>query len=337
MAYTNIEIKKLENSEIEISGEILSETLEEKKDKALENVAKDIEIKGFRKGNVPKDVAQKHVGEMALLQEAAELALSEAYPNIILEHKLSPLGNPAISLTKLAPKENLGFKMKIAVMPEVTLPDYKTIAGKIANKEEEVEEVTDKEVDETIDQIKKQHALQDKDAKQPEINDEFVKTLGDFKDVADFKAKIKENIGLEKKRIAKEKKRNEIIEEIIDKSKVSLPQLLVNSELERMFGQFKSDVERAGLTYENYLKEVKKTEEDIRKEWMPIAEKKAKMQLVLNQIAIEEKIKPEEDQVKKEVEHLLEHYKDAPEERIKIYVETMLTNEKVFEFLEGKK
>ena len=61
------------------------------------------------------------------------------------------------------------------------------------------------------------------------------------------------------------------------------------------------------------------------------------MQLVLNQIAIEEKIKPEEDQVKKEVEHLLEHYKDAPEERIKIYVETMLTNEKVFEFLEGKK
>merc|ERR1711879_63923 len=100
----------------------------------------------------------------------------------------------------------------------------------------------------------KQHALQDKDTKQPEINDEFVKTWGDFKDVADFKAKIKENIGLEKKR-------NEIIEEIIDKSKVSLPQLLVNSELERMFGQFKSDVERAGLTYENYLKEVKKTEE----------------------------------------------------------------------------
>ena len=52
---------------------------------------------------------------------------------------------------------------------------------------------------------------------------------------------------------------------------------------------------------------------------------------------MEEKIKPEEDQVQKEIEHILSHHKDAPEERVRIFVETMLTNEKVFDFLEKQK
>ena len=95
--------------------------------------------------------------------------------------------------------------------------------------------------------------------------------------------------------------------------------------------------EQSGLTYEKYLAEVKKTDEDIKKEWTPIAQKKAKLQLILNKIALEEKIKPEEDQVQKEIEHILSHHKDAPEERVRIFVETMLTNEKVFDFLEKQK
>ncbi len=337
MPYINIEIKKLENSEIEISGEILAETLESKKEKALKNISQDAEIKGFRKGHVPEEVLLKNIGEMTILQEAAELALSDEYPAILIEHKINPLGNPQISLTKLAPKENLGFKIKTAVMPEVTLSDYKTTAKKIVNEKEDDLEVTNEEVEKTIEQIKQQHLAHSKDKKELEINDDFVKTLGDFKDVADFKAKIKENTKIEKKRIAREKKRNAVIEEIIEKSKIEMPQILVDGELERMLGQFKADVERAGLTYENYLKEVKKTEEDIKKEWTPVAIKKAKMQLILNQIALAEKISPESDQVEKEVEHLMKEHKDAPVERIKIFVETMLTNEKVFEFLEAQK
>ncbi len=336
MSYTNINIQKQDNAQIEITGEVLAEIVAKYDEQATKNIAQNVNIKGFRKGKVPSDVLRKHVGEMTILQEAAELALSDQYPKIILEHKIQPLGHPQVMITKLAPKENLGFKIVTAVMPEVSLPDYKTIAKKIMSEKNDLE-VTDKNVQTTIDTLRKQRAT-DKDKKDlPELNDEFVKTLGDFKDVEDFKNKLRENMKVEKARSAKEKKRTKIADGIIEKSTISLPQLLIDGELSRMIGQFKADIEQAGLTYEAYLKEAKKTEEDIRKEWTPIAEKKAKLQLVLNKIALEENIKPEEDQVQKEMEHILSHHKDAPEERVRVFVETMLTNEKVFNFLEGTK
>ena len=348
MSYTNIEIKKKENAQIEITGEILADQLTKYREKALKNVSENVNLKGFRKGKIPEDVLIKNVGEMSILQEMAELALSDQYPKIILEEKINPLGHPQVSITKLAPKENLGFKIVTATMPEVTLPDYKTIAKKIAEEKDEDTEVTDKNLESTIETLRKQRATQtaqkgaggqaDKDKQElPEFNDEFVKTLGDFKDVEDFRNKLRENLKLEKERMAKEKRRNKLADSIIEKSEIDLPQLLIDGELQRMLGQFRADIEQAGLTYDKYLEEVKKTDEDIKKEWTPIAEKKAKLQLVLNKIALEEKVTPEEDQVQKEIEHILSHQKDAPEDRVRTFVETMLTNEKVFEFLEGKK
>ena len=77
--------------------------------------------------------------------------------------------------------------------------------------------------------------------------------------------------------------------------------------------------------------------EDIRKEWTPHAEKKAKLQLILNAIAKEEKIAPAPEEIEAEVNHIVEHYKDADRERAYVYADTVLTNEKVFEFLESQK
>ena len=61
------------------------------------------------------------------------------------------------------------------------------------------------------------------------------------------------------------------------------------------------------------------------------------MQLVITKIALEEKIEPEKAVVDAEVEKLLKVYKDATEDRTRAYVEMMLTNEKVFEWLENQK
>lgn len=333
MEYKNIKIEEEKDSAIKITGEISSSSLDSYKERATKNISADVEIKGFRKGKVPEDVLVKNVGEMTILQEQAELALSDAYPKIVLEHKIEPLGHPQVSITKLAPKEDLGFSITTAVMPKVELPDYKSISKKIVSEKTEVV-VDDKEVEKAIENIQSSIAQGKGEKELPEVNDEFVKKLGDFENVDDFRKKLKENLKLEKERIAKDKKRNKIADTVIEKSKISIPKLLVDGELERMLAQFKADIEQSGLTYDKYLTEVKKSDEDIRKEWLPIAEKKAKLQLILNKIALDEKIKPEEDQVKKEMEHILSHHKDAPEERVRVFVETMLTNEKVFEFLE---
>ena len=136
---------------------------------------------------------------------------------------------------------------------------------------------------------------------------------------------------------AKEKNRLAIIEKLVKESDIAVPELMIESEFIKMLAQFKDDIARAGLTYESYLSHIKKTEDDIRKEWRENAIKRAKTQLILAKIAKEEKIAPDEERVKKEVDHIISHHKDADRFRVRMYVENMLTNEMTLEFLENQK
>jgi trigger factor len=92
-----------------------------------------------------------------------------------------------------------------------------------------------------------------------------------------------------------------------------------------------------GMTVEDYMKQVKKTEEDMRKEWRPDAEKRGKLQLVWSAIADKEKIAASPEAIEEEVKHILEHHTDADPARARAYITMMLNNEKVFEFLESQK
>ena len=116
-----------------------------------------------------------------------------------------------------------------------------------------------------------------------------------------------------------------------------MPKILVENELHKMQAQFEDDIARAGLKIDDYLKHIKKSKEDLAKEWTPDAEKRAKVQLIITKIALDEKIVADPEVVKKEVDNLLKTYKDATEDRTRAYVEMMLTNEKVFEWLENQK
>ena len=221
-------------------------------------------------------------------------------------------------------------------MPEIKLADYKKIAKKENGEKEEPVEATEKELEETIEEIRKNFAAKDK-TELPELNEEWVKKLGKFETVEDFKNKIREGIKKEKEFKAKDKKRMAILEKIIADSKITVPKILVENELKKMQAQFEDDITRAGLKMDDYLKHLKKTKEEMAKEWTPDAEKRTKVQLIITKIALEEKIEADPEVVKKEVENLLKTYKDATEDRTKAYVEMMLVNEKVLEWLENIK
>jgi trigger factor len=170
----------------------------------------------------------------------------------------------------------------------------------------------------------------------PELNDDFVKTLGDFTDVPDFKNKLSTMIADDKRRSEQEKTRMHIADAISEATKAELPDIMIESELRRTEDQFKADIERMGVKLEDYLKHAKKTVDEIRAEWRPHAEKKAKLQLILNAIAQKENLRPDVAEVKAEVDQIMEHYKDADRESATTYTETVLTNEKVFQFIESK-
>jgi FKBP-type peptidyl-prolyl cis-trans isomerase (trigger factor) len=348
--YKDIKLKSLPERELEIIGTITAEKMALMREKALSKIKETIELPGFRKGNAPDNLVAQKVGEGTLLEEAAEIALSEEYPNILDEHKIDAIGRPEITITKIGVGSDLEFKIKTYLMPEVKLAEYKKISKEENGKKTKTPKVTDKEVEDVIKNIQRNIAHEKwhsehpddtghghgevKDEDLPAIDDEFAKMIGGFKNVEDMKLKISDNIALEKGLKEKDKKRTEILEAIISASTIDLPKIIIEGELEKMLGQFKDDIGRSGVSYEEYLKHIKKTEEDLKNEWKDVAIKRAKSQVILNTIAKDENITPKEEDVKKEMEHILSQYKDAERFRVRMYVETFLTNELVFQFLE---
>ncbi len=339
--YNNISIVKKDDSELKITGEIQKDVFSTYRTQVLKKIGADAKIPGFRKGHIPDHILTKHVAEEIILNQIAELSLQDIYPQIIEEHKIKAIGRPKVTITKLAPGNPIGFTIETAVLPEIILPDYKKISGEVTKKQEIIL-VTKQDIDEVINQILQNKTKKEKDTgtnepqkTKPVLTEELVKSFGDFKNIDDFKKKLEENLKIEKEHKAKEKTRIEIGEKIIEKTEILLPKILVESELDKMVSQLKSDIERMGMKFEDYIKNIKKTEDAIRKEFEIDAKKRAKLQLILNAIAAEENIHIPKDEIDKESKHILEHHKDADPNRVVVYVETILTNEKVFQLLEN--
>lgn len=337
-----VSIKKLPGSRIEITATIFAAEFDSTRSEAIKHIGKDVELDGFRKGHVPEQMLLAKIGEAAVLEEMAEIAIGRAYPAIIINEKIDVLGRPEVHITKIALGNPLEFTLVTAVFPEITLPDYKKLAAKESAKKEDIV-IEEDEVAKTIEQIRKMRAKNDaeqagtaldENAPLPEIDDAYVQTLGGFSSVEDFTTKLRENILTEKTRQARDKKRVSIMEAVISETKVELPDVIVEQELHRMEDEFSHEIERMGMTFDAYIKAVGKTKEEMHTEWKPDAEKRAKVQLVTSKIAEIEKIEPDKERLEQEVAALKASYPDASEDRMRDYISMILTNDKVFEFLE---
>ena len=125
-----VKISKLPKSQIELKIEVSAGEFDHFIEKATLNLGKDLEIKGFRKGKVPKEIIEKEVGPEKILVEAADLAVRENYQKAILENKVEAIFQPKIEIQKLVRGDSFIFLAKTAVLPEIKLPDYKKIASK---------------------------------------------------------------------------------------------------------------------------------------------------------------------------------------------------------------
>jgi len=367
-SFTITKKETLADSEILIEGELSIDSINLERKKALDLFQNRITLPGFRNGHIPEKILVEKVGELSIYEEAASIALEKNYSEIIKETEIKAIGNPRVSITKIAVGAPVGFKIETAVVPEIKLADYKKISQSLSSailSDSEDTLVEDKEVDQALDDMRRSfahheahHQEKSKDSKEaeeseihihddhtgkdipedelPPLNDEFAKKLGNFENLIILKEKIKDSIYSEKKIRAKEKNRLKIIEEIIEKSDISVPVILIESEVNKMLAEFKGNLERMGIKYDQYLNQIKKGEEDIRNEWKTEAEKRAKIELVLRQISVEQKIEANNEEVEKEVNAILSQYKDAKKENVEMYVLNVLTNEKVWQFLETK-
>jgi trigger factor len=356
-----ITTKKLEKSEVEILGTIEASDFAKHEEKALLAIGERLELPGFRKGKAPAAKVKESVPEMELLEEMAERAIGEVYPKILEENKIDAIGRPQITITKIGKGADLEFKIVTAVLPEMKLPDYKKIAKKETSKEEFKKEIVveESEVEKVILDLRKMRAEQARpphehkegedeaehakahepipESEYPAFDDEFAKSFGQFKTADELKEKIKSNLKMEKEVQSKDKLRMAIVEEILKLTEGEIPEILIQSETDKILYRLQADITQAGFKFEDYLAQIKKTEEDLRKEWRADAEKRAKLQMIIHTISEKESLKPTEEEIEKDVAQITTMYKDADPARARAYVEQMLANEKVFAFLETQK
>jgi FKBP-type peptidyl-prolyl cis-trans isomerase (trigger factor) len=328
------------NAEALIEGEIPFDRLASYLEDALADLQSDFEYPGFRKGKVPSEIVAKHANQVALLEDAANRALQEIYPQIIEDEHIAAVTAPEVTVTKLAPGNPLGFKIRVGVRPEVKLPDYRKIGKNIPPAA--MVEVTDAEVDAAIKQIMEMRERLVPKAKDeaiagalPELTDEYVQKIGKFATVAEFKDKMRENICEEKTAEAKRERREVIAAKLIEAAKIDIPDLLVENETEAMRAERDRQVAQAGMTMDEYFKRTGKTKDEFEREERDYVSRQVKMRFILETIAEHEKIVPTEEEITKEFGILVRRHPDANPESLRNYIKTVLKNEKVLKLIEG--
>ncbi len=178
----------------------------------------------------------------------------------------------------------------------------------------------------------------------PEIDDNFAKGLGDFKDMPALKESIKQGLTLEKKAFEARKRQEEVLSMVEKKCQFIVPKVLTKTQKERRFQDLKTRVSKEiGISFEDYLKKIKKTEKELLESLEKESEKEARRFLILREIAKKEDITISEQEIEQEVNKILsrpdkEQLETASQPfdlaRLKSYTKERLRNEKVLAKLE---
>ena len=144
----------------------------------------------------------------------------------------------------------------------------------------------------------------------PEPNAEFVASISQFKTLDELKADISERIKTEKTDQLMAAFEQDILDEIVAKSKWSASKRLVDAQLERIKGELSERLASSGLDMDKYLSLSDKTLEDMENEMRPNAEKRVGLALVLNRIAKEEGIGVTHEEIDAELAQLKATYQD---------------------------
>lgn len=146
----------------------------------------------------------------------------------------------------------------------------------------------------------------------PEINDELAVKLGQPSLIA-LKELLQTNLTKEAENKESQRLEMEILEKTVAASEFDeIPDVLINAEKQKMFQELKGSLEQQGMSFDKYLKDIKKTEEEIAGDFSERAILRVKAALVSRQVAKENNIKVEQDELDKEVEVIKATYQNDP-------------------------
>jgi FKBP-type peptidyl-prolyl cis-trans isomerase (trigger factor) len=333
-----IDIIKLPGSKMEIKGELPADAFLRYIKKTTDKIVAEAELDGFRKGKAPEKLVLERIDEGKILSQAAEVALSKEWPIVLEEYGIEAIGPAEFHILKIARGNELVWKATVAILPAVTLPDYKEIARRInKDKKSEKPEIEEKEVEETLAYI--QRVRTPEGTPPPPLDDEYAKSLGSFATLEALKENIREGLALEKEEKGREEHRGKILSEVAAGVTVDIPDIMIENEQRKILEEMKERTATMGLVWADYLSHMKTSEEELLKGWHDDAVKRVRSGLALREIARAEHVAPTEEEISKHIETMLRHYTKEDKAnldpaRVADYAKNALINQKILEFLE---
>ena len=145
-------LTKLESCHVQVDVVVDEKAWKDAQEASYKKLAKEVQVDGFRKGNVPEQIARKHIDQAKMLDNAINSLLPNIYKEILEQDKIEPFAQPKVDVTKISDKE-LEVRFVIVTAPQVELGKYKGLS--LGKKEVKV---SAKEVEAALDDLRKANA-----------------------------------------------------------------------------------------------------------------------------------------------------------------------------------
>ena len=279
-----IKVNKDKNNTYKIDVTVEKDKVENHIIEALKHEAGNLEVKGYRKGKAPLDVARQHIDMNHLRSHAMNHILEEVQRQVLGENKFTPIVYPRFEIKEFEEGKDLKLVMIIIEKPEIQIGDYiKAIKAKKAEKEK-------------------------------------------------AKSEPKEGETAEE---SKELTTEDIIDAVLSVSKIEVSEQLINEETDRMMQSMLDQLGQMGITIDKYLEAINKKAEEVRAEYIKVAERNIKSDFAITEIAQKENVEVTEQDVEQTIAGIPdEKSREAlskPEQ--KMYIKAVLLKNKTLQKL----
>ena len=176
----------------------------------------------------------------------------------------------------------------------------------------------------------------------PELNDEFVSSLGKFKDLTELRENVKAGLLAEKKDKEKQRARLEVLKTISEKFNIPAPEFMVKQQLEAMIKNFDGELHKSGLELGLYLAHINKTQDDLKNDWKSEAEKQVRILLALHGVSKENNIFADDKEVEEATAEVAKSYiadqrvdaKDINLDAVRDNIRMRIQNDKTLDWIE---
>ncbi|MEA3357306.1 MAG: trigger factor [Patescibacteria group bacterium] len=300
----NYSRKQKSETEIEFEVTIPSETFEKEYKKLIDQISKDVSMKGFRKGKVPASYVESSHSEKAM-EQALNKLLPKFATEVLIKEKVNAVIPVKYTVMKYGAGSEVLFKVSIVVIPQFKIPDLKKV-----KVEKEKMAVTKNEIDDLL-----KHLWQEHRNKCENQDDAWVKKVApnlgfSSKSMADLRKELEKSIKVHKQRLIDQKYESEVLAKIIELSKVSIPKEIIDYEAESRAISFDNQLKKLKITQEDFCKMRKVKMEDMKKQWRKDSKMALENDALLSEYAKQQKIDVTDEELAVEIKQIKDRSKD---------------------------